>query len=62
MLDTVTDDGIDEGPIAEWEVWYCHPTLNDYEKALVMNHVDITTHHEKEILMDESPSRKQMHY
>ena len=26
VLDTVTDDGIDEGPIAEWGVWYCHPT------------------------------------
>ena len=60
VLDTVTDDGIDEGPIAEWGVWYRHPTVNDYEEALVMNHVDITTHRDKEIFINESPNRKQL--
>ena len=56
VFDTVTDVEIDEGPVAEWGVWYCHPTINDYEQALVVNHDNITTHHEKEILIAESPN------
>jgi hypothetical protein len=60
VLDTVTDDGIDEGPLAEWGVWYRHPTVNDYKEALEMNHYDITAHREKALLLDESPNRKQL--
>jgi hypothetical protein len=54
----VTDDRIDEGPVAECGVWYHHPTVNDYEEALVINHNDITAHREKALLLDESPNRK----
>lgn len=60
VLDTVTDDGIDEGPVAEWGVWYRHPTVNDYEEALVINYNEITAHREKALLLDESPNRKQL--
>lgn len=37
VLDTVTDVLGEEGPIAEWGVWYRHPTLNDYDSAVVLH-------------------------
>ena len=37
VLDTVTDVIGEESPIAEWGVWYSHPTLADYESVVILH-------------------------
>lgn len=52
LLDTVTI------VVGEVGLWYCHASLNDYESAVVLNHDNITAHHEKELSLAKSPNRK----
>ena len=47
MLDTVTDVIGEEGPVEEWGVWYRHPTLADYESAVLLNDEHESGCHEK---------------
>lgn len=51
MLDTIADVVGEEGPISEGGVWNCHPSRNDYESAVVVNHNIITAHCEKDFIL-----------
>lgn len=51
VLDTIADVVGAEGPITEGGVWYCHPSWNDYESAVVVNHNIVTAHCKKDFFL-----------
>ncbi len=50
MLDMVTDVIGEEGLIAEWGVWYHHPTLDDYKSVVILHDEYESGCHEKIIV------------
>jgi hypothetical protein len=59
VLETMGNHG-DKGIIDHWGTWYKHPSIGDYNKALLEDQDRKSTMDDKEHLLRESPRRKHL--
>jgi hypothetical protein len=59
VFETMDNHG-DKGIVDHWGTWYKHPSIGDYNKALVGDWERKSTMDDKEHLLRESPRRKHL--